>query len=147
MDILTTYWQPGKITIDPLKMLLSHLKTALFLQVFTTDNESRRQWKLLLLLFNSLLYNFIYAINLDTYFVMNLPLCWGVVMIGIYSAVLPSVAAVGSIVFSKLLTYFLSDAFAVVVGLIIILAGNVFKYFVTTTVMMLASMWIHLDDF
>ena len=140
MDIFTTSWQLGKITIDPLKILLSHLETALSLQVFTTDNESRRQWKLLLLLFNSLLYNFIYAINLDTYFVMNLPLCWGVVMIGIYSAVLPSVAAVGSTLFSKLLTYFLSDAFAVVVGLIIILAGNVFKYFVTTTVMMLASM-------
>ena len=63
-------------------------------------------------------------------------------MIGIYSAVLPSVATVGAMLFSKPMTYFLNDAIIVVIALMVSLAGNVFKYFVTTTVMMLASKWI-----
>ena len=67
-------------------------------------------------------------------------------MIGIYAAILPSVATVGAILFSKPLTYVLNDEFVVVIALIVTLAGNLYKYFVTTTAMMLASKWIHLDD-
>ena len=60
-------------------------------------------------------------------------------MIGIYSAIYSSVAAVGATLFSKPLTYFLKDELVVVIALIVSLAGTVYKFFVTTTVMMLAS--------
>ena len=113
-----------------------------FLQIFTTDNESKRRWKLLLFLFNASLFAFISALNLDAQFVMNVPLCWGATMIGIYSAIYSSVAAVGAMLFSKPMTYFLNDELVVVIALIISLAGTVYKFFVTTTVMMLASKYI-----
>ena len=73
---------------------------------------------------------------------MNLPLCWGSVTIGIYYAIFSSVSVAGSGVCSKLLSFCLSDAWVIAVAIFTGVVDDAFKFFVTTNAMMFGSEWI-----
>ena len=108
------------------------------IQVFAVDGGTGRRWKLLTLLFAIFAYVSA-ASGVDAFFEMGHPLCWGTVIMGIFSAISISISVVGSGVSAKVMSLFLRDEWMTVVAVSLGMAGSVFKFFVTTSRMMLAS--------
>ena len=108
-------------------------------QIFAVDGGTGRRWKLLMLLFAILSYMTVGMGGVDSYFEMGRPLCWGTITMGVFSAINISISVVGSGVSAKAMGLFLRDAWMTVVAASLGVAGSVFKFFVTSTPMMLAS--------
>ena len=95
-----------------------------------------------MLLLTVFLFKVAFHTSTDILFVMNLPLCWGAVTVGFYTAVVSGVSSIGSAVFSKLLSFLLSDGWVTALSILLTAAWSTFKYFVTSSVMMFWGSYI-----
>ena len=107
-----------------------------YFQTFAVDDETKRRRKLLVLLLIVFLYKNVFQTGIDVLFVMNLPLCWGAVTVGFYTAVASGVSSIGSGVSSKLFSYWLRDAWVAVLSILLGTVWTTYKYFVTSSSMM-----------
>jgi len=74
--------------------------------------------------------------NFQVLFELNRPLCWSVKTIGIYSGLVVATYAVGALFVTRLQKCCMSDQMIAIVGLVATIATCVYKFFVTTTIMM-----------
>lgn len=128
-----------------LRLLWAQVRSTL--SMFTRSTEGAtlglfsRRFKLTLLMGTFFIANLpTFAYSIVNLFLMNSPLCWGIDRIGLFSGVATGVAAVGAMIITPLLKCCRTpDYFIAIMAVLAQLATNVYKYFVSSTIMMFLS--------
>lgn len=137
--IYTIFFVPETIVKDPavdVKFFsLSHFKHTA--NVFTRKTADNRRWKLWVLFITFS----IQSIAFGTYevkqlFMLNIPLCWGAVMIGYYSTVSIAVSSIFGMVAAKVLKYCMSDSIVALISAGFCTVQYLYTGFVKNTIMM-----------